>query len=163
MEYIIRPIEQKDNPVVESIIRSCLLEFGGNREGTAWCDPDLGRFSEVYAAERSAYWVAENKKGNVVGGVGIGPIKGVLDVCELQKMYCLPEDRGSGIAGELLSTALTFAAAFYRKCYLETLENMVQARSFYEKHGFTRTWTPVGSTGHFSCDVMYIRNLDSNA
>ena len=38
--YNIREIEEKDNAGVESLIRTCLLEFGGNREGTAWCDPD---------------------------------------------------------------------------------------------------------------------------
>ena len=45
--YRIREIEKRDNTAVEQIIRSCLIEFGGNREGTAWCDPDLGRFSEI--------------------------------------------------------------------------------------------------------------------
>ena len=49
--YKIREIEKRDNAAVEQIIRSCLIEFGGNREGTAWCDPDLGRFSEIYNNE----------------------------------------------------------------------------------------------------------------
>jgi len=47
MEYRIREIEAKDNKKVENVIRTCLIEFGANREGTAWTDPDLGRFSEI--------------------------------------------------------------------------------------------------------------------
>ena len=48
MEYKIREIEAKDNKEIEQIIRSCLIEFGANHEGTVWADPNLGRFSEIY-------------------------------------------------------------------------------------------------------------------
>ena len=48
MNYILREIEEKDNKAVENVIRTCLIEHGGNHEGTAWADPDLGRFSEIY-------------------------------------------------------------------------------------------------------------------
>lgn len=77
-------------------IRTCLIEFGAAREGTAWADPDLGRFSEIYNTEGNRYWVAEDERGKVVGGVGIGALKGAEGICELQKMYCLPEARGHG-------------------------------------------------------------------
>lgn len=36
MDYTIREIKQKDNVAVEQIIRTCLIEFGGNHEGLAW-------------------------------------------------------------------------------------------------------------------------------
>ena len=93
MTYTIRPIEARDNEAVEAVIRACLLEFGGNRPGTAWYDPGLSRFSEVYRGEGRAYWVAVDEGGRVVGGTGIGELEGVPGVCELQKMYCLPEAR----------------------------------------------------------------------
>ena len=48
MEYKIREIEARDNKEVENVIRTCLIEFGANHEGTAWADPNLGRFSEIY-------------------------------------------------------------------------------------------------------------------
>ena len=98
MTYTIRPIEARDNEAVEAVIRACLLEFGGNRPGTAWYDPGLSRFSEVYRGEGRAYWVAVDEGGRVVGGTGIGELEGVPGVCELQKMYCLPEARGTGAA-----------------------------------------------------------------
>ena len=159
MEYTVREIQKKDNAQVEAVIRSCLIEFGADHEGTAWADKNLGRFSEVYSAEGSRYWVAVDADDKVVGGVGIGPLPGVDGVCELQKMYCLPAARGTGAAEELIRTALDFAARHYKSCYLETLDNMTRAHRFYEKHGFRRTNEAVGSTGHFACDVKYIREL----
>ena len=38
--------------------------------------------------EENKYWVAEEQNGKIVGGVGIGKLDGIDDVCELQKMYC---------------------------------------------------------------------------
>ncbi len=43
--------------------------------------------------EASIGWLRECR-GEVIGGVGIGRIDSVAGVCELQKMYCLPEARG---------------------------------------------------------------------
>lgn len=62
--FVIREIEKKDDADVETLIRTCLLEFGENREGTAWCDPDLHRFSEVYNKQGYQYWVVENSSGS---------------------------------------------------------------------------------------------------
>ncbi|MBQ8955206.1 MAG: GNAT family N-acetyltransferase [Clostridia bacterium] len=159
MTYTIRPIEPRDDGAVEAIIRACLLEFGGDRPGTAWFDPGLGHFSQVYRGEDRAYWVAEDETGRVVGGAGIGPLEGAPGVCELQKMYCLPEARGTGAARLLIERALAFAAPRYERCYLETFGNMKAAHRFYEKHGFHRIDRPLGSTGHFGCDIMYLKEL----
>ena len=159
MNYIIREIEKKDNKEVESIIRTCLLEFGANHKGTAWADPDLGRFSEIYCTPGNKYWVAQDADGRLLGGVGIGALKGTGDVCELQKMYCLREARGTGISHRLMDTALKYASEYYHRCYLETLENMIAAQKFYEKYGFERTCEPLIDTGHFACDIRYIKTL----
>lgn len=43
MEYKIREIEQRDNAIIEQVIRVCLTEFGGNREGLAWAERVLVR------------------------------------------------------------------------------------------------------------------------
>jgi putative acetyltransferase len=156
--YVIRPIESKDNPHIESVIRTCLIEFGANHEGTAWADPDLGRFSEIYNAPGSRYWVAEDKTGRIVGGVGIGPLD-AEGLCELQKMYCLPDARGTGLAQKLMAIALAYARKFYTRCYLETLDNMTAAQKFYEKNGFVRTHEQIVQTDHFACEVKYIKGL----
>ena len=159
-ETVIREIRPEDNPAVEAVIRQCLVEFGADHEGTAWADPDLGRFSEIYNSEGNRYWVAVTPEGKIVGGAGVGELPGVEGTCELRKMYCLPEARGTGTGLALLNTALGYARLYYyKRCYLETLPNMTAARRFYEKNGFTRIDKPLGSTGHFACDVRYIKEL----
>jgi len=154
---LIRKIQKKDDLRVEKIIRDCLIEYGGdNRSDTAWGDPYLNRFSEVYVLENNRYWVCENDEGMVVAGVGIGPLEGDNEICELQKMYCVKEYRGSGIATQLLKQAIDFAKNYYRGCYLETLSNMDRAKAFYEKNGFMSTNETYGSTGHGGCEDHYI-------
>jgi putative acetyltransferase len=159
MKFKIREIQSKDNRDVEKVIRECLIEFGGNHEGTAWADPDLCRFSEIYNSEGNKYWVVLDENDTVVGGAGIGALN-KNGLCELQKMYCLPEARGTGIAHELMKIALEYAKKYYKQCYLETLDNMIRAQRFYEKYGFVRVESPVIETEHFACEVRYIKNLE---
>lgn len=159
MEFYIREITKYDDKEIEKIIRDCLVEFGANHDGTAWTDPNLGRFSEIYNSDKDKYWVAQDSSGKIVGGVGIGDL-GVDGVCELQKMYCISKVRGTGIAQKLLDTALEYAKKYYNKCYLETLDNMIQAQRFYEKNGFVRIKKPLVITEHFACDVRYIKELN---
>ena len=159
MEYKIREIEKKDNKDVENVIRTCLIEFGANHEGTAWADPNLGRFSEIYNSEGNKYWVIIDKKEKIVGGAGIGKLEGIEDVCELQKMYCLPSARGTGISHKLMDIALEYAKKYYKRCYIETLENMIAAQKFYKKYGFKRIYEPLIKTDHYACDVRYIKDL----
>ena len=159
MTYNIREIQSKDNKQVENVIRTCLIEFGANHKGTAWADPDLCRFSEIYNTEGNKYWVIEDENGTILGGVGIGNLEGTDKICELQKMYCLPEIRGTGLSHKLMDIALNYAKQYYKKCYLETLPNMIGAQKFYEKYGFVRIYEPVIKTDHFACDVLYIKEL----
>lgn len=159
MEVQIREVEKKDDKKVEALIRTCLIEFGADHEGTAWADPCLDRFSEIYNQEDSRYWIAADEDNKIVGGVGIGKLDGADGVCELQKMYCLPEARGTGISHKLMGTALDFAKNHYKSCYLETLENMTAAQRFYEKYGFKRINEPLAKTEHFACDVRYRKEL----
>jgi len=160
MEYEIKEIEQKYNKELENVIRTVLIEFGANHEGTAWADPNLHRFSEIYNSEGNKYWVVIDKKTNkIIGGSGIGKLENIENVCELQKMYLLPYARGKGIAQELMKICLDYAAKYYKKCYIETLENMIAAQKFYEKFGFKRIYEPLIKTDHYACDVRYIKDL----
>lgn len=158
MNCIVRVIQESDNRIIEHIIRNCLIEFKCTGKGSTWEDPNLSRFSEIYSTENSKYWIAEID-GKIVGGVGIAPLDGVPDVCELQKMYCIPEARGVGVSHSLIKIALDFAKKYYNRCYLETLKSMIAAQKFYEKYGFERIDKPLGNTGHYICDVLYIKNL----
>lgn len=154
----IREIEEKDNQEVESLIRSCLIEFEANKTGTAWADPNLGDFYHLYQREGSRYWVVEDNS-TIVAGCGIGPLEGFPHICELQKMYALKEARGTGISYDLLRISLDFAKDYYEQCYLETLSNMVAANKFYIKNGFIPLEAPLSATEHFACDAWYMKAL----
>ncbi|OPJ62655.1 GNAT family N-acetyltransferase [Clostridium chromiireducens] len=155
---LIREIEEKDNKEVETLIRTCLIEFGANKPGCAWSDPNLGCFYQVYQDQKSKYWVVE-KDNKIIGGCGIGPLENTKNICELQKMYALKEARGTGIAKELLKISLDFAKKYYDKCYLETFNNMVAANKFYQKNGFVQLDKPILETEHYACDVWYVKSL----
>lgn len=155
---LIREIQEKDNKSVEDLIRTCLIEFGANKPGCAWTDPDLGRFFQVYQKEKSKYFVVEHNN-KIVAGCGIGPLEGAENVCELQKMYSYKEVRGTGIADQLLKLSLNFAKEHYDKCYLETFSNMIAANKFYKKCGFFQLDKPLVETEHYACDVWYIKSL----
>ncbi len=99
--------------------------------------------------------------GRVVGGGGVAAlIGGQPGVCELRKMYFLPEARGRGAGEALLRHCLAVAGELgYRTCYLETLTGMDQAIRLYRKLGFQPLCAPLGQTGHGGCDRWFAREL----
>ncbi|WP_054955208.1 GNAT family N-acetyltransferase [Paenibacillus dakarensis] len=156
----IRTIQAEDNSDIETIIRQCLIDFGGNRAGLAWEDESLCHLFDYYNQEGRAYWVAFDANGKMLGGCGIAQFGSPEEkICELQKMYLIEEARGTGVAKELLETALQFAKLHYKVCYLETLHNMAAANKFYKKHGFRLLESPLAGSEHFACDAWYIRDL----
>lgn len=158
MKLKIREIEDKDNKQIENVIRTCLIEFGGNREGLAWADPCLSELSKVYNTDGNKYWVIVDEKDDVLGGCGIGK-REIDGVCELQKMYCMKNIRGTGIASKLMEIALDYAKKYYNSCYIETLSNMIAANKFYKKYGFEKLDEPLIKTEHYACDVWYLKKF----
>ncbi|MBZ6408985.1 MAG: GNAT family N-acetyltransferase, partial [Kalamiella piersonii] len=98
----LRAISAADNPHIARVIRTVSAEFGLTADkGYTVADPQLDSLYELYSAEHSAYWIVE-QQGKVMGGGGIAPLAcSAPDICELQKMYFLPEVRGFGMAREL--------------------------------------------------------------
>jgi len=156
----IRPIESRDDAAVADIIRTVMPEFGAVGCGFAINDPEVDWISRAYAQPRSAYFVVEDN-GVVVGGGGVAPLEGGdADVCELRKMYFLPQARGQGAGAALMARCLDAArAAGFRRCYIETLGGMDAAMKLYERSGFERIPAPLGATGHGGCNTFYIRAL----
>ena len=167
--FQIRPIEPRDDFAVAAIIRSVMPEFGAGGEGFAIHDAEVGGMHAAYAKPRSAYFVLEMdaktpsmaKSSVVIGGGGVAPLEhGEPDVCELRKMYFLPEARGLGAGHAMITRCLDAARELgFKRCYLETLTGMDAAQALYRKHGFTPLCAPMGSTGHHGCDRWFIRNL----
>lgn len=158
-KYELELIKPVDNAAMAIVIRQGLTEFGANRPGFAWQDPELDDLSRAYRSDTTAYWVVRSRDG-VVGGCGIGRLQGLDDCCELQKMYVLAEHRGAGLGAQLMDAALEFASRHYRWCYLETLGGMTQAAGLYRRAGFIRLPQPIGQTGHNACDHWYIKELN---
>lgn len=56
---------------------------------------------------------------------------------EIKRMYTLPESRGKGLAGKVLSGLETWAAELsYEKCILETGKKQPEAIGLYKKSGY---------------------------
>lgn len=158
-EYQVRPIRKSDNKFMEKIIIDVMTEFGAVGEGYSIKDAEVANMFDAYNNDKSAYFVITRGK-EVLGGAGVGILPEAEDVCELKKMYFVPEIRGIGLGEKLLNLCLDAARKIgYKRCYLETLERMPQARGLYMKYGFDPINGPVGCTGHYSCDNYYIRDL----
>ncbi len=156
----IRPIRPADDPALAAIIREVMSSFGVLGPGSSINDAEVDAMCANYAQPRAAYFVVEDG-GRVLGGGGIGPLAGAgADVCELRKMYFLPELRGRGFGAHVLSHCLAAARERgYRRCYLETRAGMEAAQKLYLRSGFKPLCSALGATGHSACDRHFLLEL----
>ena len=70
--------------------------------------------------------------------VGCGAIKEYQpDTMEIKRMYTMPDQRGKGIASQVLRELEIWASELsYRKCILETGKAQPEAIGLYEKNGY---------------------------
>lgn len=163
-EPLIRPIATADEPAMAQVIRAVMPEFGADGPGFALHDPEVDHLCDAYAGAGTAYFVLE-LGGEVLGGGGVAPLEGGPEgVCELRKMYFLPQARGRGWGERMLTRCLAAARELgYGRCYLETLTGMDSAMRLYAKMGFHPICSSMGSTGHGGCDRFYVLDLRSPA
>lgn len=180
--FQIRPITAQDSSVIRDIILETLIEHGAVGGGFASGDQDTRQMFEAFQKEGRKYFVVvrEGSEGGgsdvegsealaygspgeaceIIGGAGIAPLPGEPDTCELVKMYFRPGARGLGLGKRLLQLCMEEAVKFgYSRIYLETIEQMHAARGLYEHLGFLQIPGPMGTTGHYSCNVFYLRKL----
>lgn len=157
---IIRLIEKKDNAQIARVIRSILEDFNVPKVGTAYADKALDQMFETYQKPRAAYFVVE-QNNEIIGGAGVAPLDNYDgNICELQKMYFLPQVRGKGVGAQMMQFCIAKAREFgFEKIYLETMEYMTQAQKLYKQSGFDYIDGPLGNTGHFSCPVHMLKTL----
>jgi putative acetyltransferase len=161
MNYTIRPIAPTDDAKIAEIIRSVMPEFGADGAGFAIHDAEVSQMCQAYQRAGAAYFVVEIE-GQVLGGAGIAPLDGEAGVCELRKMYFLPQARSLGAGQAMMQRCLAFAAsAGYQRVYLETLSGMDAAFKLYERNGFQRLPAARGNTGHFGCNRFYQLDLST--
>ena len=158
--FTIKEIQPEDNPKIARAIRAILIEYGVPKVGTAYADKILDTLFEAYDIESAIYFVVE-KNGKIYGGAGIKQLDNYNgNVCELQKMYFLPEARGIGLGKKMMDICLQKATSLgFEKCYLETLPYMEEARKLYRKVGFKDLDAPMGDTGHYSCNLWMLKDL----
>lgn len=156
----IRPITSDDDVAIASLIRKVLLDIGVPKVGTAYADPILDVLHSVYQSKRSQYYLLE-VENKLMGGAGIAPLEGEEEgICELQKMYFLPEARGKGWGQQMMDKCLAFAKEQrYHAVYIETLPTMQAAQKLYLKNGFQYIDFRLGNTGHFSCNIWMLKKL----
>ena len=157
---LIRPINESDNKHISVILREVLIEMDIPRIGSAYEDPEINNMYESYQSIRSIYFVVE-ENNKILGGAGINQLKnGDINICELQKMYFHKSIRGRGIGDKMIELCLNFAVeSNYKKCYIETMPNMVDAQKLYIKKGFKYIDNPLGNTGHTACPIWMLKNL----
>ena len=136
------------------------MEFGAAKPGTVYYDETTDHLSDVFRKEGSCYFVV-TLIDEVVGGAGIYPTENLpADTCELVKMYLLPEARGHGLGRTLIEKCIEAAAENgFKKIYLETMPELKQALSVYEKFGFEYLKGPMGNSGHTGCSLWMLKSL----
>lgn len=160
MEIIIRPIEQKDNPVIAELIKTVFREFKIDKPGTVYTDPTTNDLFNLFKTPGAAYWVVE-EDGELLGGCGIYPTEGLEENCaELVKFYLSTGSRGKGIGRALMGKSFISAVSFgYEQLYLESFPELGKAVNMYEKAGFIHIDKPLGNSGHHACTIWMIKNL----
>jgi len=156
----IRNIEEQDNKALAKMIRGILTEYGINKPGTVFTDPTTDNLFALFQKKNSDYWVAE-LDGEIVGGCGIYPTTGLPNGCiELVKLYVDPRARGFGLGKKLMALSIKEAERIgYTSIYLETLPALSDALGLYQKLGFKLLDFPLGSSGHFACNIWMVKNM----
>ncbi|MDC8000352.1 GNAT family N-acetyltransferase [Aequorivita todarodis] len=157
---IIRLIEKKDGPQIAKVIRTVLEDFNVQKVGTAYADKSLDCMFETCRKPRAVYFVVE-ENNIIIGGAGVAKLDNYEgNVCELQKMYFLPEARGRGVGAQMMEFCLAKAREFgFEKIYLETMEYMTHAQKLYKQAGFEYIESAMGDAGHYSCPVHMLKTL----
>ena len=142
------------------ILRQSLKEFGLDIPGTAYFDESTDHLYESFKVERSTYFVAL-QNDVLIGGVGIYPTDGLPDdTVELVKMYLSPASRGKGLGKLLMKKCIDLAGEMgYKNIYLETMPELKDAVSAYEKLGFKLLGKPIGHAVHYSCTIWMLYSI----
>lgn len=160
VNYVIQEIEPHHDVRVCEIIEMVGREYGAIGEGFGPSDSEVQAMSLYYTNETSSRYLVANIGNKLVGGSGISSFNNSFEICELRKLFLLPESRGLGIGKKLIEECLAYAKnKGYKKCYLDTLKSMTSAIALYEKLGFRHLDSALEGTIHNSCDVWMLKEL----
>lgn len=99
-------------------------------------EAELAALPGKYAPPEGALLIARGGKNEAIGCVAMRPIAGDK-VCEMKRLYVLPETRGVGLGGALIAAIVGMARqAGYGEMRLDTLPTMHAALAMYARTGF---------------------------
>ncbi len=158
--FKIQPIIACQDDIICQIIRDVGAEFGAVGEGYGPGDAEVVAMSQHYHPQQGSQYLVGLVNGQIAGGCGIAPFSDAGSICELRKLFLLPEFRGLGLGKALTLQSLEFARSVgYQQCYLDTLSAMTQAIGLYESLGFSHLDQPPPETPHGGCDVWMLKPL----
>ena len=160
MGFKIVAVSKEHDAIVCDIIKAVGAEYGAVGEGYGPSDPEVNCMSEHYQDKTNSLYLVALVDGEVVGGCGVATFAGNTQVCELRKLFLLPQKRGLGLGKALTERCLAYAKSKgYQQCYLDTLSNMQVAIALYERLGFNHLTQPLVGTEHSGCDVWMLKEL----
>jgi putative acetyltransferase len=160
VNYKVQRIEVQHDMGICKVIKQVGEEYGAIGQGYGPSDPEVEMMSQFYIDDYASRYFVVSVDEIIVGGGGIASFNGRNDVCELRKLFLLPEWRGLGLGKQVTEYCLQYAKSKgYKKCYLDTLSRMKGAISLYEKFGFKHLTQPLQGTIHSSCDVWMLKEL----
>jgi putative acetyltransferase len=141
-EIKIELISKDDEEEVSKLIRRNLEQFGNSTSVLAASFRRLKNLAENYSKEGYRLFVAKNPARNneLIGCAGLGPLKGLPlseRIGEIRDLVVELPYRSKGIGSRLLHRCISEAKAIgYNRLYLETTQNMIQARKLFLRTGF---------------------------
>ncbi|MGW7057929.1 GNAT family N-acetyltransferase [Streptomyces sp. NPDC054904] len=112
-------------------------EYGWNQEFEGLVARIVADFAEDHDPHVERVWIAEHE-GRPVGSVMCVRDEGSPGTARLRLLLVEPAGRGLGIGGLLVDTVVAFARSVgYRELVLWTNDVLREARSLYERAGFT--------------------------
>ena len=125
----------RDEDGYRDLIAACWREYEADELDVEGEIPEIGTLASAIAAKGGALWTAE-RAGTVAGMVATYPAE---DGWHLSRMYVAADERGTGLARDLLLTAEDHArAAGGTRMVLWSDVLFTRAHAFYEKHGYLR-------------------------
>ncbi len=157
-QYEIREMEKEDFVSVTTIVQRVMREYGFDGSEFENYSQDLG-FAET---DESTIRLLAVRGERVVGCAALQPKDDETNrrMCELRKMFLLPEARGVGIGTRLLNECFERARSLeFTHCYVETTSRMVLGKNLYEKMGFEQLAARIGEPNYTACDEWYLKEL----
>jgi len=131
---IIREATNRDRKRVVTLVSSVLAEFDLPFESDSK-DADLEDIEANYLFSGGIFEIIEDREGNLLGAYGLFPLD--ENICELRKMYFMPQIRGRGLGRLVLERAAGHARRLgFRSIMLETISVLQQAIRLYTSFGF---------------------------